>query len=80
VCSKVFEILRSYRVNLSFVTQTIPALHEIYGENARRALQGNAGVKLYPQQQNGSKMTLEEMLPNQFSRDLLTGCLRVASD
>jgi len=29
------------------VTQTIPALDEIYGENTRRALQGNAGVKLY---------------------------------
>lgn len=80
MCSKVFETLRSYRINLSFVTQTIPALDEIYGESARRALQGNAGVKLYPQQQNGSKVTLEEKLPNQFSRDLLAGCLRVASD
>ena len=29
------------------MTQTIPALDEIYGENARRALQGNAGIKLY---------------------------------
>jgi len=26
---------------------TIPAIDEIYGENTRRALQGNAGVKLY---------------------------------
>ena len=41
------ETLRSYRGNLAIVTQTIPALDEIYGENARRALQGNAGVKLY---------------------------------
>ena len=41
------ETLRSYRGNLAVVTQTIPALDEIYGENARRALQGNAGVKLY---------------------------------
>jgi type IV secretion system protein VirD4 len=32
---------------LAVVTQTIPALDEIYGENTRRALQGNAGVKLY---------------------------------
>ena len=42
------ETLRSYRANLAIVTQTIPALDEIYGENARRALQGNAGIKLYP--------------------------------
>jgi type IV secretion system protein VirD4 len=41
------ETLRSYRANLVIVTQTIPALDEIYGENARRALQGNAGIKLY---------------------------------
>ncbi len=41
------ETLRSYRANLAVVTQTIPALDEIYGENARRALQGNAGIKLY---------------------------------
>ena len=41
------ETLRSYRGNLAVITQTIPALDEIYGENARRALQGNAGVKLY---------------------------------
>ena len=41
------ETLRSYRAHLAIVTQTIPALDEIYGENTRRALQGNAGVKLY---------------------------------
>jgi type IV secretion system protein VirD4 len=29
------ETLRSYRANLAIVTQTIPALDEIYGENAR---------------------------------------------
>ena len=31
--------------NLAIVTQTIPALDEIYGENTRRSLQGGAGVK-----------------------------------
>jgi len=41
------ETLRAYRGHLAIVTQTIPALDEIYGENTRRALQGNAGVKLY---------------------------------
>lgn len=41
------ETLRSYRAHLAIVTQTIPALDDIYGENTRRALQGNAGVKLY---------------------------------
>ncbi|MEL6314587.1 MAG: type IV secretory system conjugative DNA transfer family protein, partial [Pseudomonadota bacterium] len=33
--------------HLAIVTQTIPAIDEIYGENTRRALQGNAGIKLY---------------------------------
>ncbi|MGB7241279.1 MAG: type IV secretory system conjugative DNA transfer family protein, partial [Sulfitobacter sp.] len=41
------ETLRTDRGHLAVVTQTIPALDEIYGENTRRALQGNAGVKLY---------------------------------
>jgi type IV secretion system protein VirD4 len=41
------EILRQYRGHLAIVTQTIPAIDEIYGENTRRALQGNAGIKLY---------------------------------
>ena len=41
------ETLRSYCVNLAIVTQTIPTLDEIYGENARCALQGNAGIKLF---------------------------------
>jgi type IV secretion system protein VirD4 len=41
------ETLRTYRGHLAVVTQTIPALDEIYSENTRRALQGNAGVKLY---------------------------------
>lgn len=37
----------NYRGHLAVVTQTIPAIDEIYGENTRRALQGNAGIKLY---------------------------------
>src|SRR6056297_2392889 len=41
------ETLRTYRGHLAVVTQTIPALDEIYGENTRRALQGNAGVNPY---------------------------------
>ena len=41
------ETLRTYCGHLAIVTQTIPALDEIYGENTRRALQGNAGIKLY---------------------------------
>lgn len=47
IVTKSIETLRSYRGHLAIVTQTIPALDEIYGENTRRALQGNAGVKLY---------------------------------
>ena len=47
IVASSFETLRSYNAHLAVVTQTIPALDEIYGENTRRAMQGNAGVKLY---------------------------------
>ncbi|HQU67307.1 MAG TPA: type IV secretory system conjugative DNA transfer family protein [Albidovulum sp.] len=47
IVSESIEVLRHYRGHLAVVTQTIPAIDEIYGENTRRALQGNAGVKLY---------------------------------
>ena len=53
------KTLRSFGGNLAIVTQTIPALDEIYGENTRRSLQGGAGVKLYltPSEQK----TIEEL-------------------
>jgi type IV secretion system protein VirD4 len=41
------KTLRSYSGHLAIITQTIPALDEIYGENTRLSLQGGAGVKLY---------------------------------
>lgn len=44
---EISVVLRAYRGHLAVVTQTIPAIDEIYGENTRRALQGNAGIKLY---------------------------------
>ena len=47
IVAESIEVLRAYRGHLAVVTQTIPAIDEIYGENTRRALQGNAGVKLY---------------------------------
>jgi type IV secretion system protein VirD4 len=47
IVAESIELLRHYRGHLAVVTQTIPAIDEIYGENTRRALQGNAGVKLY---------------------------------
>ena len=47
IVAESIEILRQYRGHLAIVTQTIPAIDEIYGENTRRALQGNAGIKLY---------------------------------
>jgi type IV secretion system protein VirD4 len=53
------ETLRTYRGHLAEVTQTIPALDEIYGENTRRALQGNAGVKLYLT--TSDEKTIEEL-------------------
>ncbi len=47
IVAESIKTLRSYGGNLAIVTQTIPALDEIYGENNRRSLQGGAGVKLY---------------------------------
>jgi type IV secretion system protein VirD4 len=47
IVAESIEVLRHYRGHLAVVTQTIPAIDELYGENTRRALQGNAGVKLY---------------------------------
>ncbi|WP_299481169.1 type IV secretory system conjugative DNA transfer family protein, partial [uncultured Paracoccus sp.] len=47
IVAESIKTLRSFGGNLAIVTQTIPALDEIYGENTRRSLQGGAGVKLY---------------------------------
>lgn len=41
------KTLRSYGGHLAVVTQTIPALDKIYGEDTRLSLQGGAGVKIY---------------------------------
>ena len=59
IVAESIKTLRSYGGNLAIVTQTIPALDEIYGENTRRSLQGGAGVKLYltPSEQK----TIEEL-------------------
>lgn len=47
IVAESIKTLRSYGAHLALVTQTIPALDEIYGENTRLSLQGGAGVKLY---------------------------------
>ena len=47
IVAESIKTLRSYGGNLAIVTQTIPALDEIYGENTRLSLQGGAGVKVY---------------------------------
>ena len=59
IVAESIKTLRSFGGNLAIVTQTIPALDEIYGENSRRSLQGGAGVKLYltPSEQK----TIEEL-------------------
>lgn len=41
------KTLRAYGGHLAIVTQTIPALDKIYGEDTRLSLQGGAGVKIY---------------------------------
>ncbi|MCA0424046.1 MAG: type IV secretory system conjugative DNA transfer family protein [Proteobacteria bacterium] len=59
IVAESIKTLRSFGGILAIVTQTIPALDEIYGENTRRSLQGGAGVKLYltPSEQK----TIEEL-------------------
>lgn len=59
IVAESIKTLRSFGGNLAIVTQTIPALDEIYGENTRRSLQGGAGLKLYltPSEQK----TIEEL-------------------
>lgn len=47
IVAESIKTLRSYGGNLAIVTQTIPALDEIYGQNIRLSLQGGAGIKLY---------------------------------
>ena len=47
IITDAFEMLRSYNGHLAVITQSIPMLDEIYGENTRRAMQSSAGVKLY---------------------------------
>lgn len=41
------KTLRAYGGHLAVVTQTIPALDKIYGEDTRLSLQGGAGIKIY---------------------------------
>ncbi len=53
------QTLRSYGGRLALVTQSIPALTELYGENTRLDLQANAGLKLYLTP--GDEKTVTEM-------------------
>ncbi len=41
------KTLRAYGGHLAVVTQTIPALDKIYGEDTRLPLQGGVGIKVY---------------------------------
>lgn len=47
VVAESISLLRSYGGNLALVTQTIPDLDNVYGEQVRKTLQGGAGIKLY---------------------------------
>lgn len=59
IVAESIKTLRSYGGHLAIVTQTIPALDEIYGENTRLSLQGGAGVKVY--MTPGEQRTIEEL-------------------
>ncbi|MBP1807670.1 type IV secretory system conjugative DNA transfer family protein [Rubellimicrobium aerolatum] len=47
IVAESIKTLRGYGAHLAIVTQSIPALDELYGENVRLSLQAGAGVKLY---------------------------------
>lgn len=47
IVAESISLLRSYGGNLAIVTQTIPDLDVVYGEQVRKTLQGGAGIKLY---------------------------------
>lgn len=47
IVAESITTLRSYGARLAIITQTIPKLDEIYGENERRSLEGGAGIKVY---------------------------------
>lgn len=47
IVAESISLLRSYGGNLAIITQTIPDLDVIYGEQVRKTLQGGAGIKLY---------------------------------
>lgn len=53
------KTLRKHGGRLAVITQTIPALDEIYGDKVRKSIQGGAGLKLYltPSDQD----TIDEM-------------------
>lgn len=59
IVAESIKTLRSYGGHIAIVTQTIPALDEIYGENTRLSLQGGAGVKVY--MTPGERRTVEEL-------------------
>lgn len=41
------SLLRSYGGNIAIITQSIPDLDRVYGQDDRKAIQANSGVKLY---------------------------------
>lgn len=47
IVAESISLLRGYGGNLALVTQTIPDLDVVYGEQVRKTLQGGAGIKLY---------------------------------
>lgn len=47
VVAESIKTLRSYSAHLAIVSQSIPGIDDIYGENTRLSLQAGAGVKVY---------------------------------
>lgn len=47
IVAESISLLRSYGGNLAIVTQSIPDLDVVYGEQVRKTIQAGAGIKLY---------------------------------
>lgn len=47
IVAESIKTLRSYGGHLAIISQSIPGIDDIYGENTRLSLQAGAGVKLY---------------------------------
>lgn len=63
------KTIRSFGGRFFIISQTIPGLDDIYGESARRSLQGGAGVQIYMTPQDDRTA---DVLSNALGRSTIT--------